>query len=29
MIFKYNVKPAFTVDNEKAISTAPAVNFGK
>jgi LemA protein len=29
MIFKYKVKPAFTVDNEKAISTAPAVNFGK
>ena len=29
MVFKYNVKPAFTVDNEKAISTAPAVNFGK
>ena len=29
MMFKYNVKPAFTVDNEKAISTAPAVNFGK
>lgn len=29
MIFKYEVKPAFTVDNEKAVSTAPAVNFGK
>ena len=29
MIFKYDVKPAFTVDNEKAISSAPAVNFGK
>ena len=29
MIFKYNVKPAFTVENEKAISTAPTVNFGK
>ena len=29
MVFKYNVKPAFTVENEKAISTAPAVNFGK
>jgi LemA protein len=29
MIFKYKVKPAFTVDNEKAISAAPAVNFGK
>lgn len=25
----YQVKPAFTVGNEKAISTAPAVNFGK
>jgi LemA protein len=25
----YQVKPVFTVDNEKAISTAPAVNFGK
>ncbi|EGF33695.1 LemA family protein [Oxalobacteraceae bacterium IMCC9480] len=25
----YKVKPVFTVDNEKAISTAPAVNFGK
>ena len=29
MIFKYNVKPAFTVENEKAISNAPTVNFGK
>ena len=29
MIFSYNVKPAFTVENEKAISTAPTVNFGK
>ena len=29
MVFKYNVKPAFTVENEKAVSTAPAVNFGK
>ncbi len=29
MIFKYDVKPAFTVENEKAVSTAPAVNFGK
>lgn len=28
-IFSYHVKPAFTVENEKAISTAPAVNFGK
>jgi LemA protein len=25
----YPVKPAFTAENEKAISTAPAVNFGK
>lgn len=29
MMFKYEVKPSFTVENEKAISTAPAVNFGK
>ncbi|RJG03861.1 LemA family protein [Noviherbaspirillum sedimenti] len=29
MVFKYQVKPSFTVENEKAISTAPAVNFGK
>jgi LemA protein len=29
MMFGYHVKPSFTVDNEKAISTAPAVNFGK
>jgi LemA protein len=29
MIFGYDVKPSFTVENEKAISTAPAVNFGK
>jgi len=28
-IFSYPVKPSFTVENEKAISTAPAVNFGK
>lgn len=28
-VMGYPVKPAFTVDNEKAISTAPAVNFGK
>ncbi|MCY1354986.1 LemA family protein [compost metagenome] len=27
MIFKYPVKPSFTVDNEKAISTPPAVKF--
>lgn len=29
MVFGYKVKPSFTVENEKAISTAPAVNFGK
>lgn len=29
MIFSYEVKPAFTVENERAISNAPAVNFGK
>ena len=29
MLFSYAVKPSFTVENEKAISTAPAVNFGK
>jgi LemA protein len=29
MMFGYQAKPSFTVDNEKAISTAPAVNFGK
>ncbi len=29
MMFGYKVKPSFTVENEKAISTAPAVNFGK
>ena len=28
-MFSYSIKPAFTVENEKAISTAPAVNFGK
>lgn len=28
-MFGYTVKPSFTVDNEKAVSTAPAVNFGK
>ena len=27
MIFGYAVKPNFTVDNEKAISTAPKVDF--
>lgn len=29
MMFHYEVKPSFNVENEKAISTAPAVNFGK
>lgn len=29
MVFGYEIKPSFTVENEKAISTAPAVNFGK
>jgi LemA protein len=29
MMFNYEVKPSFTVDNEKAISNAPSVNFGK
>jgi len=29
MMFNYEVKPSFSVENEKAISTAPAVNFGK
>ncbi|MFT5643139.1 MAG: LemA protein [Janthinobacterium sp.] len=29
MMFDYHVKPSFTVENEKAISTAPAVDFGK
>jgi LemA protein len=29
MMFNYEVRPSFTVDNEKAISNAPAVNFGK
>lgn len=29
MMFDYEVKPSFTVDNEKAISTAPKVEFGK
>jgi LemA protein len=27
-MFGYDVKPSFTVENEKAISTAPTVNFG-
>lgn len=29
MIFGYKPKPSFTVENEKTISTAPAVNFDK
>lgn len=29
MVFDYKVKPSFTVENEKAISTAPKVEFGK
>ena len=29
MMFGYEVKPSFTVENEKAISTAPPVSFGK
>ncbi len=29
MMFGYDVKPSFTVENEKAISTAPKVDFGK
>lgn len=29
MMFNYEVKPSFTVENEKAISNAPTVNFGK
>ncbi len=29
MMFGYKTKPSFTVDNEKAISTAPAVDFSK
>lgn len=28
MMFGYDVKPSFTVENEKAISTAPTVDFG-
>ena len=28
-MFHFEVKPSFTVENEKAISNAPAVNFGK
>jgi LemA protein len=29
MVFGYEVKPSLTVENEKAISTAPKVDFGK
>ena len=29
MMFGYEVRPSFTVENEKAISTAPKVDFGK
>ncbi len=29
MVFGYKTKPSFTVENEKAISTAPKVDFGK
>ena len=29
MMFSYQVKPTFTVENEKAISGAPKVDFGK
>jgi len=29
MMFHYQVKPSFMVENEKAISSAPTVNFGK
>jgi LemA protein len=29
MMFGYQAKPSFTVENEKSISTAPSVNFGK
>ncbi len=29
MVFGYTVKPNFSVDNEKAISTAPKVDFSK
>jgi LemA protein len=28
-MFGYQAKPSFTVENEKSISTAPTVNFGK
>ena len=29
MVFGYSTKPQFTVDNERAISSAPKVEFGK
>jgi LemA protein len=29
MMFGYQAKPSFTVENERAISTAPKVDFGK
>jgi LemA protein len=29
MVFGYQPKPSFTVENERSISTAPSVNFGK
>ena len=29
MVFGYKTRPSFTVENEKAISTAPKVDFGK
>jgi LemA protein len=29
MMFSYKTKPSFTVENEKAISVAPKVDFGK
>jgi LemA protein len=29
MAFGYQPKPSFTVENERSISTAPSVNFGK
>lgn len=28
-MFGYHVKPSFTVENEKTVSTAPSVDFGK
>lgn len=29
MLFGYKTKPSFTIENEKAMSTAPKVDFGK